>query len=174
MTHLDIAMIAIIALSTVLGIVRGLIKEIVSLLTWVVAFGIALRFGHTLAARMEGLIEYEETRLVAAFAVLFFAALLIGMLVASLIVRLVRASEASGPDRALGALFGMLRGALLVGVLVLIAAVTPLHESQAWTDSRLIGHFETLAHWGWDAVRESGMELPALGTTTSPSAPRED
>lgn len=173
MTWLDIVVIAIIALSALLGIVRGLVREVMSLLAWGVAFWVAFRFGRTLSAHMEGIITHEETRLVAAFVLLFFAVLLVGMLVGSLVVKLVRASEVGGPDRALGGAFGVLRGVLLVTLLVLVAAITPLHESRAWVDSRLVGHFETLAHWARDAVRKSGMELPEPGATTFSGIPRE-
>lgn len=173
MTWLDIVVIAIIALSAVLGIVRGLVKEVMSLLTWGLAFWIAFRFGRDLAARMEGIIQHEETRLVAAFVLLFFAVLAIGMLIGGLVVRLVRSSEIGGPDRALGAAFGVLRGVLLVVLLVLVTAITPLRESQAWADSRLIGQFETLAHWARDAVRKSGMDLPEPGAATLLGTPRE-
>lgn len=172
MTWLDVVVLAIVALSAVFGIVRGFIREVLSLLVWVLSFWVAFRYSHESAVYLERYIQHEDARLVAAFVALFFAVLLVGMLISGLIVRVARFSGIGGPDRALGAAFGLLRGVLLVTVLVLVTAITPLAESEAWTGSLFMDRFETLADWTRDAVhRETGVELPAPGTATSPQAP---
>lgn len=172
MTWLDIAILAILALSAIFGLVRGFIKEMLSLVVWVLSFWVAFRYKSAVAVYLENYIEYENARLVAAFVLLFLAVVLIGMVVSGLLVRIARSSGVGGPDRTLGALFGLLRGALVVTLLVLVTGITPLAESQAWADSSLMNYFETLADWASDAVRRgTGVDIPVPGAETPPHSP---
>ena len=171
MTWLDIAILAILALSAIFGLVRGFIKEMLSLVVWVLSFwwrsATSPRWRFILRT-----ISNTRTRLVAAFVLLFLAVVLIGMVVSGLLVRIARSSGVGGPDRTLGALFGLLRGALVVTLLVLVTGITPLAESQAWADSSLMNYFETLADWASDAVRRgTGVDIPVPGAETPPHSP---
>ena len=172
MTWLDVAILAIVALSAIFGIVRGFVREVLSLLVWVASFWVAFRYSHESAVYLEDYIRHEDARLVAAFVVLFFAVLLAGMLISAGIVRLARSSGIGGPDRTLGAAFGLLRGVLVVTLLAMVTSITPLADSEAWTDSTFMEHIETLADWTRDAVRKgTGMEIPAPGAATPFAAP---
>lgn len=153
MTWLDAVILAIIALSALYGIIRGFLREMLSLLAWALSFWAAFRYAPALAQRLETYIVQDEARVGVAFVATFLAVLVVGMILGGLMVRLARASGIDGPDRTLGALFGIARGVLLVTVLVVITAITPLSESRAWTGSGLMQYFEMLAGWMTERVR---------------------
>ncbi len=152
MTWLDVVILALIALSALFGVFRGFVREVLSLAVWVLSFWIASRYAWDAAAYLERWIPYQDARLVAAFMALFFAVLVVGMVINRMVCKLVRASGISG-DRTLGAAFGLLRGVVIVAILVMVTAVTPLAEEEAWTQSLLTGHLESLAGWALDALK---------------------
>ena len=112
MNWLDYAIIAVIALSTVISLVRGFVKEAISLAVWFAALFIASQFYADLAVYFTK-INDELIRNGAAIAVLFVVTLILGALVNHVIGQLVQATGLSGTDRALGAVFGGLRGILI-------------------------------------------------------------
>ena len=73
--------------------------------------------------------------------------LITSALVNNLIASIVEKTGLSGTDRMLGVIFGLLRGAAIVTLLVLLAAATPMPNDTWWQDSVLIEHFEKLAIW---------------------------
>jgi membrane protein required for colicin V production len=151
-TWLDFVIIALIALSAIFGVFRGFVREVLSLTIWVLSFWLASRYTWDAAIYLEAWIPYQDARLVATFVALFFAVLVIGMVISRLAVKLVRASGISG-DRSLGAIFGLLRGVIIVALLVMVTAITPLAEDEAWRQSMLTGHFESLAAWSLDVLK---------------------
>lgn len=152
MTWLDIVIIVVIALSTLLSLFRGVVKEVLSLAVWVLSFWLAFRYSYPASRLLEGAVPYESVRMGTAFLLIFLVVLLTGMLLASLVSRLVRAGGLGFADRALGALFGALRGLVVAAVLVMVAALTPLAQNAAWQQSRLIGYFTILSDWAWDGL----------------------
>lgn len=152
MTWLDVVIIALIALSAVFGAFRGFVREVLSLAVWVLSFWVASRYAGEGAVYLEEWIPYQDARLVATFVALFFAVLIVGMVINRMVCKLVRASGISG-DRTLGAAFGLLRGVVIVAVLVMVVAITPLADDEAWTQSLLTGRLEPLAGWALDAVK---------------------
>ena len=92
-------------------------------------------------------IDTATLRLFIAFFVLFVVTLILGALVNHLISQLVEKTGLSGTDRALGVIFGILRGAAIVTILVLAAGVTPMPSDSWWQNSLLLQHFEDLAVW---------------------------
>lgn len=155
MTWLDLVIVAVIVLSTLLSLFRGVVKEILSLAVWVLAFWLALRYASATSSLVEGVIPYETVRLGAAFLLIFIGVLLAGMLAGALVSGLVRAGGLGLADRALGAVFGALRGVVVVAVLVMLAALTPLAQDRAWTASRLVGPVELLSGWARDGLNGS-------------------
>ncbi len=169
MTWLDFVILALIALSAVYGAFRGFVREVLSLVVWVLSFWIASRHTWDAAVYLEAWIPHQDARLVATFIALFFAVLVVGMLISRLIVRLVRASGISG-DRSLGVLFGLLRGIVIVVLLVMVTAITPLADGEAWRQSWLVGHFESLAAWSLDVLKSG---LGEQGLLPEPGRRRE-
>ncbi|MCC6301515.1 MAG: CvpA family protein [Gammaproteobacteria bacterium] len=159
MTWLDVVIIAVIALSTLLSLFRGVVKEVLSLAVWVLSFWLAFRYSYPASRLLEGAVPYESVRTGAAFLLIFLVVLVTGMLLSSFVSRLVQTGGLGFADRALGALFGALRGVVVIAVLVMLAALTPLAQEAGWQQSRLIGYFTILSDWamdGLDGVADGG------------------
>ena len=142
---IDYVILALIALSAIIGLFRGFVREALSLVTWGLAIWVALSFSPLAASYLEPYVETPSLRQIAAFAGLFIATLIAGAIINSLISLLVRKSGISGTDRFLGMIFGVARGGLVVALLVLLAGLTPLPEDPWWKQSITMPYFEQLA-----------------------------
>lgn len=147
MTWVDIAILAIIVVSAVVSLLRGFVREALSLATWVLAFWIGFGFSGSLAVYFAEWISIPSLQMAAAFAVLFLATLALGAWLNYLVYKIVEKTGLSGTDRIIGVAFGAARGVLVVVVLVLLAGLTPLPGDPWWGQSRLLGSFETMALW---------------------------
>lgn len=147
MNWLDLVIIGIIFLSSIISVVRGFIREVLSLVSWIVAIWVALLFYTNLASLLVPYIDTHTLRLLAAFFVLFIVTLILGALVNHLISQLVERTGLTGTDRALGVVFGLIRGVAIVTILVMIGGLTPMPEDSWWQNALLIEHFERLAVW---------------------------
>jgi membrane protein required for colicin V production len=145
MIWVDFVIIGILALSAVIGLARGLIREVLSLAIWVVAVFAAWTFHRPLADQLTPWLSTPSVRIGVAFIVLVLVVLILGAILGQLLTTLVDKTGLTGTDRLLGVVFGAARGALLVALLVYLAALTPIPEDPWWAQSRLIGHFQTLA-----------------------------
>ncbi len=143
----DWGILLLLLISTLVSLVRGFVREALSLVTWVLAFMAARLFYGHFATLLEGVIDTPSLRLLAAFVALFVAALIVGSLLATLLATLVRATGLTGTDRVLGMVFGLFRGVVLVVVTIAVLRLTPLTQDPWWTQSALIGHFERLENW---------------------------
>lgn len=152
MAALDWIFVVVLAASLLIGAWRGLVFELLSLAGWVVAFFAAQWFAADVGAWLPMGASNAGWHHVAGFAVVFVLALFACGLLASLAKKLIEAVGLRPADRALGALFGVLRGALLLLALGLVALWTPLHEAPLWRQS-----------WGGPALQALLAELrPAL------------
>lgn len=147
MNWADYLIIAVIGLSMLIGLWRGLLREVISLATWIAAFTIAFLFSESGGHFLRAYIDVPSLQVAAAFAGLFLATLVIGWLIGILATRLVDFTGLNGTDRMLGMAFGLARGAAAITVLVLMAGVTPLPKDAWWHQARLIGHFQESALW---------------------------
>lgn len=135
MTLFDYVVLVILALSFLLGVARGLFKEILSLAAWVIAFFVASHYSEAFAS----VIKYSEPliRLGIAFIVLLIGSrLLVGLLI-KLTDGLIQLSGLSILNRGLGALFGLSRGLAIVLILMLCFSLTRLPEKPFWKNSLL-------------------------------------
>jgi membrane protein required for colicin V production len=135
MTWLDYAVLGVVGLSIVWGVWRGLVRELISLAGWVIAFLAANLFAGPLGERLPQAIGSPELRLIAAFVGIFIASLVVTTLLALLLSKLARAAGLGGLDRALGGLFGLARGVLVVIAFALLAGLTSLPQKPAWKQS---------------------------------------
>lgn len=147
MNWADYLIVILIALSMLIGLWRGLMREMISLVTWIAAFAIAFLFAEDGAAHLASYIELPSLRIATAFSGLFLATLLIGGLVGLIASYLVDYTGLTGTDRLLGAVFGLARGAAIIVVLVLAAGVTPLPSDPWWQQSLLLSRFQEGALW---------------------------
>ena len=147
MSWLDIIIIGVIALSALISLIRGFVKESISLISWIVAGIIAFRYFSPMAGLLEPYVTSPTVRGVVGFAILFISTLVIGAIVNFIMSQLVSKTGLSGTDKALGVVFGGARGVLIVTMIVLLASLTPMPEAQWWQDSAMVGFFQQLAEW---------------------------
>jgi membrane protein required for colicin V production len=147
MNWADYLIVILIAVSALIGLWRGLLREVISLATWAAAIAIAFLFAEDGGAHLAPYIELPSLRVAVAFCGLFLATLLIGGLVGILASRLVHYTGLTGTDRVLGMVFGLARGAAIIALLVLAAGLTPLPKDPWWQQALLLRHFQETALW---------------------------
>jgi len=132
---LDWIFLAVLLVSLLLGAWRGLIYEMLSVLNWIAAFILAQWLAPDVAQKlpMEG--AAEAVRYAAGFVLVFVIAMLTGGLVAALAKKLLSAVGLQSTDRALGAVFGLLRGVVLLLVATVVVGMTPLKSGPWWQES---------------------------------------
>jgi len=145
MTVVDVVVIFVICLSALFSLIRGFVKESISLATWVIAIWLAATFASKLAAALPSGIESEAVRQAVGFGILFVLTLIVGAIVNTLVNQVVKKTGLSGADRVFGVAFGILRGALIIIVFVFIGGMTPLPDSEWWQSSILLQWFESAA-----------------------------
>lgn len=145
MIWVDYAILAIIGISALISIIRGFVREALSLLGWIIAFWVSLTFTEEVAVLIGDKISVSSVRTAAAFLVLFFLCLLIAGITNFLVGKLVEKTGLSGTDRMLGVVFGTVRGAIIVGVLALLAGFTKVPQDPWWRESIFIKHFQAMA-----------------------------
>lgn len=130
MTAVDIGILTVIAISAIIGLVRGLVREVLSLVVWLGACVVALGFAGEVANRLEAYFTDAAARFAAAFALLFLGTLIAGAILQWGIGKLITSSGLSGMDRVLGFGFGGARGAVLV--IVAMVMLRPFSGSETW------------------------------------------
>jgi membrane protein required for colicin V production len=145
MTGLDLAIFGVILISVLIGTVRGLIRESLSIVSWVAAIWLALAFCETAGGWFESWLENDALQIGAGFAVIFVVTLLIFSGVSYLIYKLIAVKAIKGTDRILGAMFGLLRAVFLVGAFVLVAQGLDVHVESWWQNSLLVSMFVPVA-----------------------------
>lgn len=142
----DYIIIVLIAISMVISLIRGFVREAMALAGWVLAVWVSLLYMHSMAIFIDPYLNLPPSILaMVAFAILFIITLILSALVANMIAGLIDRTGLSGTDRAIGMLFGIARGILIVGVLVLLAGFTLVPQDPWWKESVLISHFQQLA-----------------------------
>ncbi len=147
MSTLDYLIIVAIAVSTLIGIWRGFVREALSLVVWVAAFWLAYLGAGTVESYFTEMINDHSLRLLTAFVLLFLTVHVIGFVAARLLATLLASIGLGGVDRLAGAGFGAVRGVLMVAVVVLIAGLTPITEASLWQHSYMVGLFVDGLEW---------------------------
>lgn len=147
MIWVDYAILGIIGLSALISVVRGFVREALSLAAWIAAFWVAFHFFERGAELLVPYISVPSVRLASAFLTLMVLTLLVGGVVNYLAGQLVQKTGLSGTDRMIGVLFGVVRGAAIVTLLVLLAGFTSLPKDPWWKQSVLLVHFQDAAVW---------------------------
>ena len=135
MTWLDYAVLGVFAVSLILGVWRGLVREVVSVLGWVIAFLAANLLAGPLGPAMPQAIPSAELRVAAAYVAVFVVSLILTSLAGLLLSKVVQAVGLGGIDRVLGAGFGALRGLLIVLAAAVLAGLTSAPRQAWWRDS---------------------------------------
>jgi membrane protein required for colicin V production len=151
----DYIILAVVGLSVLIGLFRGLISEVLALVIWVVAFWVAWTLGPSVAGYYERWISLPSARIAAGYATCFIAVLILGALVRFLVARLVASTGLSGTDRLLGMVFGFARGVLLVTLGVFLLGFTAFTRDPWYRDSVLLPQFKGVAAWLGERVPDS-------------------
>lgn len=181
MNWTDYIILAVLGLSVLIGLWRGLISEVLALAVWAAAFWVAWTFGPAVSAHFEHSISLPSARLIVGYGLCFVAVLILGALVRLALGRLIESTGLSGTDRLLGMLFGLARGILLVTLMVFLLGFTAFTRDPWWHESQLLPQFQGMAAWLGQHVPDSvkrylqhAPELPSLppaaGGTSSPAA----
>lgn len=144
MAWFDVGVVTVCGLSLLLGALRGLMREVVSLAGWVGAFMLATAFSGIVAVHMPQSLGPLLSGLLA-FLLIFVGVLVASGFIGVVLSLLVRAAGMGFLDRLLGAVFGVARGVVIVLLAVLVAGLTPLPGEPIWRQAVLSGPFETVA-----------------------------
>ena len=154
MSWVDLVIVLIIVISALISLVRGFVKESISLASWLFAGFIAFIYFEPLADLLKPYIESPTIRTGSSFAILFVSSLIIGAIINFMVSQLVSKTGLTGTDKSLGVVFGAARGVLIVVILVLLAGMTPMPSESWWQESTMIDYFATMASWIKDLLPE--------------------
>ncbi len=153
MNWADWAIIAVLGVSVLISVIRGFVREAMSLVVWAAALAVAMFFYQHLALWLVDVIDTPSLRFVVAWLVLFIAVLIVGGMVNYLLGQMIRATGLSGTDRLLGVIFGGARGAIVVlVVLIVLPGILPVDEDPWWRESLLVPEFLRFEGWARDTA----------------------
>ena len=147
MVAADLIVLSIIVISIVVSLMRGFVKEALSLAGWLVSLWIAMTFSSGMAELFGDSIKDPTLRLLAAFICLFVLSLIVGSIINFFATQFVQRAGLTGVDRTIGTVFGLLRGILLVTIIVMLLGLTTLPKESWWDDSFFLFRFEAIATW---------------------------
>ncbi len=143
---IDYGIFAIIAFSVLMGLMRGFVREAMSLITWVTAVTVATLYGETVAGWFNT-ISMTGVRLILAFVLLVLAVLIIGGVVSHLIGKIIKSTRFSITDRIVGILFGFGRGAVIIALAMVMIKASGVAYDYLSKNSLLIPKLEPVALW---------------------------
>jgi membrane protein required for colicin V production len=160
----DIVIAIAIVISIGVGVFRGFVKEAISIVTLLVAVWAAMNFGAYAGQWSESWVSSEGLQLWFGRVLIFVVILTVGGLIGWGVARLVRLSALNGTNRALGAMFGFCRGAILLGVFIIGGQLASFDQDDWWRSSKLIPYGTAVADWirvmapkGVDLLRQEEM-----------------
>lgn len=145
MTIFDYLVLFVLICSIVISTLRGLVKEILSLLSWIVAFVVANAYGESLAELLPDMLPGSTTRLIVGFIALFIGVRILMGLLTMALNEVVKATGLTLVDRGLGGLFGLARGLVIVLAAVLLCGMTAIPEQSFWKEALFSPLAETAA-----------------------------
>jgi membrane protein required for colicin V production len=168
MIAVDYIILAIIIISAVMGLVRGLLREAIAVITWFLAIVLAWSFAPSLEPMLGGVLESSPLRIWAARTIIFVGVLLLGGAISVVLTHYVRVSMFAGMDRFLGLVFGIIRGVVIVGAFTIAIQALRMDEDERWKNSRLMPYAAGVA----DALRGIvGEKLERLEKTLTEPSP---
>lgn len=144
MTVFDYAVLGIVGVSILLSLLRGFIREFLGLASWVAAVFAAKVYAVQVAALLPASIPSQGVRMIAGFAIVFLGILLLASLLAIALSELFKQVGLGWLDRGLGALFGLARGLLILGVLVLLGGMTSMPQDPRWRNAMFSSPLEAM------------------------------
>lgn len=158
MTIVDFVIIVAVLASIVVGVIRGIVREAIAIAALLIAIWAALHLGPYAGGWLGGSMGSSELELWAGRFLVFIIILAIGGLTGWGVSKIVRMAGLSGTDRSLGAVFGLLRAVVLIGLFVLLGRYAAFDAETWWLESELIPYAETVADW-IDVMAPKGLEI---------------
>jgi membrane protein required for colicin V production len=159
MNGVDYLILGVLAFSMLLGMLRGFVREAIGLMAWLGGMWLAWRYAPLLEPYLGGMLGHAPVRTWAARVLIVIAVLVIGWIVAGLLAYFLRQSGLSlVVDRLLGLFFGVLRGAVVVSIFVLLGQFVELQGTPWWKQSRLLPYMSECAGW-IQTFAETGMQM---------------
>lgn len=147
MNNIDYGIIAAIGISVLMGILRGFVREAMSLVTWITAIIVAVLYSEPVSVYFTA-ISLAPVRLLLAFILLVLLTLIIGGLISHLVSKLMQSTGFSVTDRIMGSLFGFARGAVIVAMVILVgSSSSSVTATPLWKNSFLIPTIQPIADW---------------------------
>ncbi|MDF2529733.1 MAG: Colicin production protein [Gammaproteobacteria bacterium] len=147
---IDLGIILLIGTSVIFGFVKGFFRSVVSVLTWIAAIAISMHYGPSISDKFSKVSSQQDTRLIMAYVVLFMAVILLGLVVKIIMEAIISFTGLSLVDRALGALFGVVRGIFVVTLVVFLLSLSSIAAKDVWKQSKLVPYFMDIASWAED------------------------
>jgi membrane protein required for colicin V production len=147
MTAFDLIAVVVVAISVGFSIWRGFVREVLALLSWILAFWLAKLFAAVVAGWLPSSWSHQGLRIAIGFVAVMLVSVLVLSLISMLIVHLVKAAGLTASDRMLGAVFGLLRGVFIVVILVLLGGMTSEPREPYWRHALLSRPLEKMALW---------------------------
>jgi len=136
MAPTDWILLAVLAASMLLGVLRGLVYEVLSVIGWIAAFLLAQWFAPDVAEKLPMQNSGETLRYAAAFVLIFVASVFLAGLISALMKKIISVVGLRPVDRILGAIFGLFRGLILLLAISVVVNMTALQESDWWLESQ--------------------------------------
>ena len=156
MSGADVLIVLVLLGSTLIGVLRGFVREAVSLLFWIASIWAAWKFGPLVEPHLGGLLAYPSVAPGVARLIVLVLILLVGWLVGMVLSYFMRSMGLGPVDRVIGLLFGLVRGIVLVGLLVIGGELLQLNKQDFWMHSKLMPFGETVGDWLRAMVGEKG------------------
>jgi membrane protein required for colicin V production len=145
MTLFDLVAALVVVISIAFSIWRGFVREVLALASWILSFWLARLFAAVVAGWLPGSWTHQGLRIAIGFVCVMTVSILVLSMVSLLIVHLVKVAGLRSPDRMLGALFGLLRGVLILVILVLLGGMTSEPREPYWRNALLAPPLEKMA-----------------------------
>ncbi|MBV5310198.1 CvpA family protein [Chromatium okenii] len=147
MHWIDNAIILLVMISALVGWMRGIVRELLSFVTWMMSLVLAWLFHRDVAQLLSTQLAQPSLRIAIAFTGLMFVGLIIGTILTTVTTKVISKVGLTRVNHIIGLLFGMLRGLIIVAMLVFLAALTPLPTAAWWQESTFISYLLNGANW---------------------------
>ena len=168
MIAVDYIILAILVISAIMGLVRGLLRESIAVITWFLAIVLAWSFASSVEPLLGGVLVGSPLRIWAARVIIFVFVLLLGGAIAVILGHYVRVSMFAGMDKFLGFVFGIVRGVVIVGAFTIAVQALRMDEDPSWKRSRLmpyaIGVADALRGIVGEKLERLEKSLPSVST----------
>lgn len=144
MNWIDLAIIVIVGISMLTGLFRGLVKEVIALITWIVAIWLAMHYTDSFSNILTPYIKDQKIRSAMTFIDITLSVLIVGAILNAILSFIFKRAGMSGTDRLFGLGFGFLRGVLIIGLVMMIVDMTSLPVKEYRHDSVLYSKFDPL------------------------------